>query len=432
MSKILLISHSGFSNQNANGITMKNLLSGWAPEEKAEFYCDVQSPDFTAASHYFRVTDMEMIKAFWGKRAKHRFDFADSVECGKQTHKSSSEMSSKIPAWLKRRKYNFCLKWLREIMWMLSPWGHRDLEKWVDEFNPDIIVYMVGESLFMDKLVLKICRDRFVPLVLYNGEAFRIINLKERHGLERAYYRKAEKLYGELSTIAVREIYNSDFLKEAYERKYLSHGKSITVYNSAKCTNVPYESHSPLKITYFGNLGVGRVESLLETAEVLYKIDSTLFIDVYGTVYKEDKLKFERCSNIRFHGFVSAEELNKIMCQSDILLHVESFDPAVVDKLKYAFSTKIAQCLCAGRSFLTYAPVQTASTQYLISTGGAVVATNREELSRYLKKLVTDEQMRYECAACALEIGKKNHSQEVISKYVKADIGALLVVQTVL
>ena len=73
MSKVLLFSHSGFSNENANGITMKNLLSAWSSDEKAEFYCDVQPPDFTAADNYFRVTDIQMLTAFVGKKTVHIF-----------------------------------------------------------------------------------------------------------------------------------------------------------------------------------------------------------------------------------------------------------------------------------------------------------------------------------------------------------------------
>ena len=52
---------------------MKNLLSAWSAEEKAEFYCDVEPPDFSEAEHYFRVTDMQMLTALAGKKAKHIF-----------------------------------------------------------------------------------------------------------------------------------------------------------------------------------------------------------------------------------------------------------------------------------------------------------------------------------------------------------------------
>lgn len=74
MGKVLLFSHNGFSDENANGITMKNLLSAWSAAEKAEFYCDVEPPDFSSAENYFRVTDMQMLTAFAGTKAKHIFN----------------------------------------------------------------------------------------------------------------------------------------------------------------------------------------------------------------------------------------------------------------------------------------------------------------------------------------------------------------------
>ena len=108
MPKILLFSHSGFSDTDANGITMKNLLSAFSPEEKAEFYCDVQSPDFTAARQYFRVTDMQVLKAFTGKRFETVFSFNQSnVREAKENPTKVSSQPRKIPAWLKKYKYNF-------------------------------------------------------------------------------------------------------------------------------------------------------------------------------------------------------------------------------------------------------------------------------------------------------------------------------------
>ena len=129
MSKVLLFSHSGFSNENANGITMKNLLSAWSSDEKAEFYCDVQLPDFTAADNYFRVTDIQMLTAFVGKKTVHIFsantEDAKAVKT-QTTDECGNERARRIPPWLKKRKYNFGLKWLREILWIISPWGHHN------------------------------------------------------------------------------------------------------------------------------------------------------------------------------------------------------------------------------------------------------------------------------------------------------------------
>lgn len=427
MQKLLLFSYSGFSDENANGITMKNMLSAWCAEEKAEVYCDVQPPDYTAAHDYFRVTDTQVLKAFIGKKAQHIFTYAAEPEeknCDKQGKKTDST-PKKIPAWLKKYKYNFYLKWLREYLWILSPWGHSELHKWIRDISPDVIVYMVGESFFMDRLVMKVCRETGKPLVLYHGEAFRIIDLSKRQGLERAYYRKVEKLYEKLNQMASLVIYNCEMLRRDYEAIYPRRAKSIVAYNSAECDQKPYEIGETCKITYFGNLGVGRSEVLLQVADVLRRIDTSLVLDIYGNATRENAEKFQEHENICYHGFINAQQLHEVIAQSDILLHVESFDEAIIPKLKYAFSTKIAQCLCSGRCFISYAPRQTASTQYLLSVEGALVASAEKELFELLQSLVTNPLLRQECARKAYRTGLRNHQQQNTAEWVRREIGGI-------
>lgn len=425
MSKLLVFAHSGFSDSDANGITMKNLLSGFAPEEKAEFYLDVQGPDFSAAHRYFRVTDTQMVKAFLGKKAQHIFAYTDEAQASSAPKKSAGS-PKKIPTWLKKQKYNFWLKWLREQLWGISPWGHRCLKQWIDDFSPDAVVYMVGESIFMDKLVLKTCRRKNVPLVLYNGEAFRIIDLKKRRGLERAYYRRVEKLYEKLNDRAAMVIYNCEMLRADYEAKYPRVGKPLIAYNSAACDQTPYAPGGTVTITYFGNLGVGRSDTLLQVADVLAKIDPKLRLDIYGNALPDAAQRFDDTENISYHGFVDAQQLHKIVEKSDILLHVESFDETIIPKLKYAFSTKIAQCLCAGRCFVSYAPTGTASSQYLRDAEGALLVSDEAELETLLRNLVNSPDLRGEYARKAAGTGLKNHHMETTAAWVRREIEGLL------
>lgn len=425
MPRLMVFAHSGFSDSDANGITMKNLLSAFPAEEKAQFYLDVQQPDFSAAHRYFRVTDTQMVKAFLGKKSRHIFNF-DSSENSASAPKKSGGIAKKIPIWVKKQKYNFTLKWLREQLWGISPWGHRSLKKWMDEFAPEAVVYMVGESIFMDKLVLKTCRRYQIPLVLYNGEAFRIIDLKTRRGLERAYYRRVEKLYEKLNATASMVLYNCEMLREDYEAKYPRVERSAVVYNSAPCDHGAYEPHEDVKITYFGNLGVGRSDCLLNVAAVLNRIDPRLRMDIYGNALPEAARRFEETENIRYHGFVDAATLHGIVEDSDILLHVESFDPQIIPKLKYAFSTKIAQCLCAGRCFVSYAPTGTASSRYLRDADGALLISDEAELEQWMAKLVKDPALRREFARKAVQTGLVNHKMEVTAAWVRGQIEGLL------
>lgn len=423
MSKILLFAHSGFSDQNANGLTIKNLLSAWAPEEKAECYYDVQPPDFTAARQYFRVTDMDVLKAMAGKRTQHCFTAGPAPE---RTGGGGSQ-SRPLPVWLKKRNYHFGVKWLREVLRMVSPWGHRRLVEWIREVNPDVIVYMVGESLSLDRLVYRACQDTGKPLVLYNCEAFRVIDLRQRRGLDRAYYRKAEAWYEKLSRRASLVAYNCEMLKQSYEQRYPDSPRGVITYNSAQEGIAPYQAGpGPLTLTHFGNMGLNRVDSLLSLAKELGELDASLYLDVYGrTKTPEEEARLRACPQIRFHGYVSAQELRQVIEKSDILFQVESFDPVIQKLLHYAFSTKIAQCLCAGRCFVSYAPADLASTQYLIKTGGAVVVTDPAELRGQLAKLIADPQLRAECARRSLAVGQKNHRREQTAQWFREQVEAI-------
>ena len=425
MPRLMVFAHSGFSDSDANGITMKNLLSAFPAEEKAEFFQDVQQPDFSAAHRYFRVTDTQMVKAFLGKKSRHIFNY-DSSEIAASSQKKPGGNPKKIPVWLKKQKYNFTLKWLREQLWGISPWGHRALKKWMDEFDPQAVVYMVGESVYLDKLVLKTCRRYQIPLVLYNGEAFRIIDLKTRKGLERAYYRRVEKLYAKLNAAASLVLYNCEMLREDYETKYPRCGASAVAYNSAACDHGAYCPGEDVKITYFGNLGVGRSDTLLDVAAVLSRIDPKLRLDIYGNALPEAEENFRNTPNIRYHGFVDAKTLHGIVEQSDILLHVESFDSQIIPKLKYAFSTKIAQCLCAGRCFVSFAPTGTASSRYLQDAQGALLISHEQELEAWLEKLVKDPALRQEFARKSAQTGLDNHKMETTAARVRGQIEGLL------
>ena len=221
-------------------------------------------------------------------------------------------------------------------------------------------------------------------------------------------------------------IYNSEMLKQNYENQYVFFGERVVAYNSAESNFSEYCPNEKLKITYFGNLGVGRVDSLLQTADALTEIDPSCVIDVYGNAPDGELEKLSAHPGIVYHGFVSAEQLHEIIDASDILLHVESFDPAYIDKLKYAFSTKIAQCFCAGRCLFSYAPKGTVSTQYLLSTESAVVAAAPDELKNGLALIINNKEIRTEYAKRAKRLATQKHDMASVSRQIKDQVGVIL------
>lgn len=419
--KILVVSFNGFSDTNANGKTLQALLSAYGAEELVQFYRGHESANFNFAASYFHVTDKEMLKSFFLKRPIGVY----AGTAVTNTEPAKAQETAALSSSLRKHNYNFVLRWARELLWCIAPWGKRKFRKWIKEQAPKAIVYMVGESIFEDRLVRKIARKNNLPIILYNCEGYRLVDLKQRRGIERMFYKTVEKSYAKLQKTASLVIYNCDYLKRRYQKMYTHPENATLAFNAAAFDTTAYEGmdKKTISMDYFGNLGVGRVPSLLEIADAAYKIDPKQKIDIYGRPSAEDEQKLNAHPAVTLHGFVNQETLLQVREKADILLHVESFDPQIMPKLKNAFSTKIAQCLCSGRCLLTYAPADMASTEYLLDTQAACVACSKQEMENKLKELMESAQSRKDFADRGLAVAKENHDLQKTAERIRAMIG---------
>ena len=425
MKKILVISRDCFSQTNANGKTLESLLNSFKKDELMQFYTGVNNPDFEFCDSYFRVTDMQMMKSFFKKpvvTVKER-TYSECLNA-----KNSHEFESKIWSSLRKINYNFAIRFLREILWKVSPNWRKRFYRWLEMEKPKAILYMVGDSFFLDYLVIEVAKRFKIPIILFNVEAYRIIDCKERSGFDRLYNYKSERSYDKLQKLSALTIYNCNIIKNSFQSFYSVQNENALIAYNAHLFDV--ENYIPIKgrcnIVYFGNLGVGRVSSIIEIADTIKNISPNKKIDVFGKASDVDKQRLLFHPNINYHGLVGQDVLYKVKKDADILLQVESFVPEITKKLKYAFSTKIAQCLCAGRALLSYAPIETASTVYLKAENAAVITYNKSTLREELIKLIKHAEYRTEYANKALATAKRNHNSVEIGKVVKQRIEQIL------
>lgn len=423
--KLLVISRDCFSKINANGKTLESLLCSFKREELMQFYTGVDNPDFDFCDSYFRITDMQMMKSFMKPPIVTVEKVYNTVTSNTGTEQISE---SKIWTSLKKLNYNFAVRYFREILWKVSPRWKKKFYQWIEKEQPSAIVYMVGDSFYLDNLVLNISKRYNIPVILFNVEAYRIINCKERTGFDRLYNKKSERSYEKMQKQSALTIYNCNLLKESYQKFYAIIEENAQIAYNAHIFDI--ERYTPVEgrcnIEYFGNLGVGRVDSLIDIANVLKKIAPELKIDVYGRAPKKEESFLKNHSHIDYHGLVDQDVLTKVKQNADILLQVESFDPDIMKKLKYAFSTKIAQYLCAGRALLSYAPIETASTVYLKEENAAVIADDMESLKLELGRLINESNYRKLCADRALEVAHANHDSALIGVNVRKQIEQLV------
>lgn len=409
--RLLVISNSCLSNSTSNGRTLRNFLIGWDINRIAQFYIQNEEPVFDVCNKFYRVTDGQALRSFF-----------KGVPAGGIVEVPSEKSIEKSKATNKKRGRNPLTMFLREVVWNSRRWEKSSFKAWLDYFSPEVVLLQAGDSPFMLKIAMRICKERKIPLVIYNSEVYYFKNFDyfRSKGLPhllypifRMYYKAVFK---KTIKLAKKSIYICDMIKDKYDKEFAL--PSVTIYTATQAEYAGSQNNGcNFVVSYLGNLGVGRHESLIEIANALQNISSEYKLDVYGKIPSETvKTAFDNCKGINYKGFVSYNEVLEIMKNSNLLVHAESFSDFYRKDLQYAFSTKIADSLATGVGFLLYAPKEMACSKYLKDNDAAFVVCNETELLNTLKNLVENPEKCKKFTQAALNLSEKNHNFSYNSK----------------
>lgn len=403
MKRILILANNCLSDTNANGRTLANMLVGYPKECIAQFALRADNPNFDCCENYFCVSDSEALRAFVkGARVGRRLEKQEG-----RTAEASAE---------RKRARTALTMLLRNLVWNSGCWKKGGFLAFIENFSPEVLLLQAGDCAFLFRLARRLAKEYHIPLVIYNSEGyyFKDYDYFRAQGLAHLCYplfrRQLCRQFRKTMRAASYAVYNCTALQKAYAAAFSTPSEVIYTATQMQPCAAPSENHPP-RISYYGNLGVGRHETLLAVAKTLRELTDDCCIDVYGKAPSEEiGQALKACPQIRFHGFVSYAQVREGMHGSDILLHVESFDSFYREDSKYAFSTKIADSLACGTCFLLFAPSEFACAQYLRENKAAYVVSDLSALKETLDRLLhsPDERKRY--VRNALRLAEKNHS----------------------
>ena len=406
--KVLILSNECFSEISSNGRTLGSFFIGWDTKNLAQFFIQNGTPDFKYCDNFFKVTDRDALKSLFLKKLGGKI----KKEIQENKKSSNGVVSSKN---IKKTPLTMLI---RNFIWKIGLWKRNGFYDWIKEFNPEIVLLQAGDSPFMYDLAYDVSKKFNAKLVIYNSEGyyFKDFDYFRSTGLAHLVYPVFFKILKSSLERAYRQssyvFYICDELKREYNKVF--NEKSGVFYTSSEMLPaIKEKKNKEFIISYCGNLGINRHRSLIEIADAVQEINSNIFINVYGKAPNEQvKKELEECKGIKYYGMVSYEKVQEIMYSSDLLLHIESFDEFYKEDLKFAFSTKIADSLSCGKSFLLYAPENLACTKYIIENKVAHVATSKDELHDVLFRIINDDGFRKKYIANALAISEKNHRQK--------------------
>jgi hypothetical protein len=174
--KVLLVSHNVLSQTTNNGRTMSGFFKGWPVDKLAELYLNPEIPDSHICERYYRISDLDVLNSIVQfKRPGKRLTADDIKENITNNRTINEEQENLYNLGRKRKPYMYIM---RNILWGLNTWKTKDLNAWIDEFNPEILVYVAGSFAYSYKIALYIAKSRKLPLVVYFSDDYYITHLK--------------------------------------------------------------------------------------------------------------------------------------------------------------------------------------------------------------------------------------------------------------
>lgn len=403
--RVLVFANNSFSKSSANGRTLGNFFAGWPKENLAQFCLMTSGPDFELCDNYYCISDKSALKAFLSLRTPERTIFDDT------------KLGDDKPLSFKKTPKTPFRMVVRNVVWSLCRWKSTSLLKWVEDFSPEVIVLMSGDSYFILNMARFFAKKHHIPLVLINTEGYYLFNDN--------YMWKGDMEF--LFFPIYKRLYRYYYKKLMHETKYTIYANSLlerdynTVFKGDNCiiytgSSIDYKEKrtisNPPIFSYLGNFGFRRYETLVELSEILHSINPIFTLDVYGDASPDVVEVLSKAPYVDYKGLVSYDKVIEIMHQSDILFHVENQAEDLQMSLKYGFSTKIADSISSGTLFCLYASPDIACSRYVQETGSALYAADREELKNKLVDILEDNSARLEIIKRGHKLAVQNHNIE--------------------
>lgn len=413
--KLLIISNNPISLTRNNGKTIASFIKDIPKKNVRQLYFNSENPSIEGYS-YFQLSDYDIIHGFINRKNRGRVISLENARKNILNRDAKTKDESKNNR-VTKLKINDAHRLLREILW-IGKWKSNQLNKWLDEFCPDIIFFVAGDSLFAYKItdfVIKRFNSKLVTYItddyIMDRKIESIIGKFRRNLIKNRMInciKKSKKYF----TI-------SELMKEEYEK--LTGVKSkilMNIVSSMKLDSITNIDKEYVYMIYTGSLYYGRDEIIGKVADSIKKYNENvhrakpIILKVYSNIEpdEESKKKFERTGICEYYGSLKKEELIIELNKADILLFVESFETEMKEKTKYSLSTKIPEYLSLSKLILAVGPSEIGSMMYLSDV--AFCSNSCEEIYTTITDMSKSEDLINRKSKKALEKYKNNHNEK--------------------
>ena len=418
--KILIVTMDCFNKYNSatTANTFETLFKNYDSKNLASLYLREEIPSGNACSLYFQISENAVVKSSLKRAIKTGKLFtAGNIEISSEDKHNINKTKDRY------KKYGVKRRWLllfaREFLWKIGRWKSKELDYFLDEFKPDIIIFGAEGYLFFHRIVrysIKKTGAKAISFFWDDNFSFKQRPKTPIFLLLRTLQRKTLK---KTMALTKASFSISEKTKKEVDEFFDVESTVITKPVEECLFNLPALCNEKIKMVYTGNLKIGRFESLKLISKVLDEnenIARRMSIDIYSSTYIPKKELNNLNSSIHFKGAISSDEVINVQRSADVLLLLED----ILGKWKYiprlSFSTKITDYLGHGKPIFSIALKDIASSEYLINNDCAIVAGNLNEIENSLNEIIQGKEKLLLCAKNSYETAIKNHSRKIIEE----------------
>ena len=412
--KVLVVSRSVWDETSAS--TLNNLFEKLDKIELAHIYIETKKPNTSLCHSFFQISEYSLIKKIFKWRTKT----GQKVDTSYVANESIAKKEASTIDYVRHnRRYIYTI--LREILWLLNGWKTKELREYIREENPDVIWFMGSPLILMNRLmkyVVKVSQKPYCIFEMDDVYSYKTNGFKPTRKIHRFFLRRSVKqLMDGVSQLFVI----SPKMKKEYDEAF--HLDSIVLTKGIDFSTItyhPYESHTPIRLVYMGQVIYDRISTIEMIGRVLDEINAEqkqFLFSVYtrnpiDSITKENMVKK---GNVLLCEPVPYAEVKNVLLQNDVVVFVESLKEEFKGVARLSFSTKITDYLGSSKCILAVGPSDIAPIEYLRDNDAAFVASDEKELKNVLSKMVVSanlEAYSKKAFSCAVN----NHNKDDIDK----------------
>ncbi len=416
--KVLVVSTNAWRD-NTGINTLIEFFKCWDNNRIAQIYAKSELPKTSVCNKFFRISENAVMKSVFKRTVQTGSEVVNETIISSEDKEATKEEKNLYKHGGK--KASLILSICRELVWWIGKWKTKELDKFIEDFDADVLYIPIYPTIYMGRLQKYIIKKTGKPVVSYLADdnyTYKSISRNPLALAHRFFLRKYIKFIvdksSQLMVIAPKQ-------KEEYDNIFGT--DSVIMTKGINFSKILFEEkalNKPIKMVYTGKLIIGRWLSLAKIAEALADInkdETKIELDIYTTdTLTAEQEKALNCNGCAVKGALKLDEVQKVQRDADILVFVESLE----DKFKYtarlSFSTKITDYLKNGKCIFAIGDKEIAPIDYFNRYDSAITATSYDEIGKKLQVLVKSPNLISEYSKKAYECGKEHHNIELMNK----------------